>query len=73
MYRCLDCRNCQNCKKSRKIDAMSIQEEIKQDLINRNVLVDIEKCKTIAKLLFVTDPDFRLRPNEKTALEIYEG
>ena len=73
MYRCLDCRNCQNCKKSQKIDAMSIQEEIEQDLIKRNVVVDTEKCKTIAKLPFVTDPDIILRPNEKIALKINEG
>ena len=65
MYRCLDCKNCQNCKKSQKIDAMSIQEEIEEDLINCSVVVDTEICKTIAKLPFVTDPDFRLRPNEK--------
>ena len=50
MYRCLDCRNCQNCKKSQKIDAMSIQEEIEQDLINRSVVVDTEKCKTICEI-----------------------
>ena len=55
------------------IDAMSIQEEIEQDLINRSVLVDIENCKTIAKLPFVTDPDARLMPNEVIALRIYEG
>ena len=69
----LEWRNWQNCKKSQKIDAMSIQEEIEQDLINCSVVVDTEKCKTIAKLPFVTDPDFRLRPNEKIALKIYEG
>ena len=70
MYRRLDCKHCENCKKSQKIDAMSIQEEMEQYPINRSVVVNTEKCKTIAKLSFVTDPDFRLRPNGKIAHKI---
>ena len=74
-FRCPDCRNCENCKKSQRIDAISIQEEIEQDLIERNVTVDIEKCRSSASLPFVTDPDARIdsESQERLALKIYES
>ena len=72
-YRSIDCRNCQECKRSQRIDAISIQEEIEQDLINRSVRVNIDQGITVAKLPFVTEPDSRLVPNEKLALKVYEG
>ena len=74
-FRCIDCRNCVNCKKSQRIDSVSMQEEVEQDLIERNVTVDIVAGKSSALLPFVTDPDLRIdsEAQEKLALKIYES
>ena len=74
-FRCPECRNCGTCKKSQRIDSISIQEEIEQDLIERNVTVDITKGKSSALLPFVTNPDLRIdsESQEKLALKIYES
>ena len=56
-YRYMDCRGCLKCKNGPRFDAMSIQEEIEQSLIERCA----SRCGiTIAKLPFVTEPDSRL-------------
>ena len=72
-YRCSSCRNCQECKKSLRLDNISIQEEIEQELISRSVQVDISRGETISVLPFVVNPDPRLKPNEKLARKIYES
>ena len=40
-YRCMDC--CLKCKHGPRFDAMSIQEEIEQSLIERCVQVDVDR------------------------------
>ena len=72
-YRCIDCRGCLKCKNGPHFDAMSIQEEIEQSLIERCVQVDVDRGITIAKLPFVTEPDSRLVPNKHDALNVYRG
>ena len=72
-YRCIDCRNCQNCKKSARIDAISIQEEIEQDIIEKGVSVDLTVAASTSTLPFIMDPDTRLTPNDKMARSIYNG
>lgn len=74
-YRCEDCRDCENCKKSRNIQAISINDEIEQGLIDRNVTVDIAARKTSHRLPFVVDPDARIdsQAQENLALQIYRG
>ena len=72
-YRCMDCRGCLKCKNGPSFDAMIIQEEIEQSLIERCVQVDVDRGITIAKLPFVTEPDSRLVPNEHEALNVYRG
>ena len=72
-YRCVGCRNCQECKRSSRIDSVSIQEEIEQDLINSCVQVDIENHKTTTLFSFITNPDNKLSPTENFALKIYES
>ena len=54
-YRCIKCRDCLDCKTNEKIENISIQEEFEQGLIDRSVTVNIYKCQTIAKLLFIKD------------------
>ena len=51
-YRCKDCRNCPECKKSDRFESISIQEEIEQAVIEKSVVVDINKGRAIAKLPF---------------------
>ena len=74
-FRCPECRNCRTCKKGQRIDAISIQEEIEQDLIERNVTVDIVEGKSSASLPFVTNPDPRIDTDSQKnlALKIYES
>ena len=59
-YRCLRCRNCSDCKNNDKIVHISIQEEVEQNLINKSITVNLEKCETIAKLPFIKNPIHRL-------------
>ena len=44
-YRCIDCRSCPKCKNGASFDAISIQEEIEQGLIERSIHVDISQAK----------------------------
>ena len=71
-FRCVDCRECQKCKKGAQIESVSIQEEIEQDLIERNVFVDPEKGITSCKLPFLLEPESRLSPNKQDALKVFK-
>jgi len=70
-YRCIKCRTCTDCKDHDSTLAISIREEIEQDLINKSVSVDIENQVTIATLPFIQDPELRLQPNRHKALKVY--
>ena len=73
-YRCVECRACVKCKTSGRIDAISLQDEIEQGIIERSVDVDPVDGVTTARLPFVVDdPDSRLAPNEFEALKVYKG
>ena len=74
-FRCPKCRNCETCKKSQRFDAVSIQEEIEDDVIQRCVTVNLDEGKSSALLPFVTDPDNRIdsEAQERLALKIYQS
>ena len=72
-FRCVECRACLKCKNSTRLDALSVQEEIEQGIIERCVHVDVSQGITTAKLPFVTEPDSRLMPNENVALKVFRG
>ena len=72
-YRCVDCRDCVKCKNGGRVDAVSIQEEVEQALIDRSVEVDADKCRTTAVLPFVVNPDSRLGPSEPGALKVFRA
>ena len=72
-FRCVDCRNCEKCKNGERVDALSIQEEVEQDLIETCVIVDIMNGITTAKLPFISNPETKLAPNDKLARRIYDG
>ena len=65
-FRCVDCRDCMKCKRGERI-----QEEVEQDLIERNVFVDPDKGVTSCKLPFLVDPESRLVPNDNDALQVF--
>ena len=73
-YRCVECRACVKCKTSGRIEAISIQSEIEQGIVERSVEVDAVEGVVVAKLPFVVDnPDSRLAPNLNEALKVYKG
>jgi hypothetical protein len=74
-YRCVDCRGCIKCKTGERFDAISIQEELEQALIEKSVKVNPDDCTTTAKLPFVVDPDTRLNPEAVliTATKVYKS
>ena len=72
-YMCVDCRGCLGCKNGGRMDAVSIQEEIEQAMIERAVRVDIDECRSRSRLPFVADPDGMIMPNEHDALNVYWG
>ena len=72
-FRCDDCRACSKCKKSQRVEMMSIQEEVEQNLIEKCVNVDISQGRTTHELPFIADPDSRLAPNEHIARRIYQS
>ena len=74
-YRCVDCRGCLECKNGPRLESVSIQEEIEEHLIERSVIVDLEKGQSSAKLPFVVDPDKRIAVDEvrQVALKVFNG
>ena len=63
-YRCVDCRGCQNCVKSERIESISLQEEVEQEMVVKSVKVDLENGCTKGFLPFLSDPVKKLAPNE---------
>ena len=52
---------------------VSIEEERDQHIIDRCVMVDIDKNMTIAKLPFTcAEPDLKLAPNERSSVKNYK-
>ena len=72
-YRCVNCRGCQNCLKSQNIEAISYEEEMEQELIDRSVTVDLVANRSTAYLPFLSDPNEKLAPNDYMAKRIYKS
>eukprot|EP00794_Sanderia_malayensis_P003822 gene3822-biopygen3253 len=70
-YRCVKCRSCTACKNHDHEEALSIKEEVEQELINHSVNVDKQNCVTIANLPFIHSPILKLTPNRDKALKVY--
>ena len=71
-YRCVKCRSCLECKNHDINETLSIKEEVEQDLIDRSVKVDIERCVTTANFPLLQDPTTKLCPNKDKALKVYK-
>ena len=70
-YRCPTCRNCKSCKHFDEYEAISLKEEVEQDIINSSVTVNLEDSTTTASLPFVANPLRRLAPNKDRAMKVF--
>ena len=61
-YRCVKCRSCKSCREGGQTEAISIREEVEDDLIKRSIEVNPEEQKSTASLPFIRDPKV-LAPN----------
>ena len=74
LYRCSSCRNCMRCTQGPRLEAVSIEQEFEQDLIEKVVKVDPVSRRCSAKLPFVVpNPDNRLVDNEQDAVKAYKS
>ena len=71
-YRCSRCRGCSLCINSDKLNAVSLQEEREQYLIEESVKVDFEKQAITVKFPLLADPKTSLGENKKAALKVYK-
>ena len=70
-YRCVKCRTCKDCKNHERTEAISIREEVEQDVIDNSVIVDVANRETIASLPLIADPVVRLAPNRSIVERSY--
>ena len=70
-YRCPACRNCWSCKQGDKLEAVSLQEEREQYLVQQSVRYDAVQKKIIAELPFLMDPVVNLKPNVGVAKKVF--
>ena len=70
-YRCVKCRTCRDCKNHERTEALSIREEVEQDVIDDSVVVDTVNRETIASLPLMADPAIKLAPNRSIAERSY--
>ena len=73
-YRCISCRSCRsckNCKDHEEIEAVSIREEVEEDLIRKAVELDVKERVCTASLPFIQDPILKLAPNKHNAVKVY--
>ena len=70
-YRCVDCRSCKSCRNGEHTEAISIREEMEEDLISKSVEVDFNNKTSISKLPLIYDP-LKLAPNKHKALKVYD-
>ena len=69
----MDCRNCKKCLKDGLIEEISMQQEMEQDLINKNVSVDIKNGRASTNMPFLADPDSRLVTNDRAARKVFDS
>ena len=73
-YRCGECRTCKKCKAGPRVEAISLQDEMENNMIEKCVMVDLKLSTTIAKLPFLADPLTHLEAsNEHVALKVFNS
>ena len=71
-YRCSRCRGCSLCLNADKLNAVSLQEEGEQYLIEESVELDLEAREMRVKLPLLADPKTSLGENKRAAHKIYK-
>ena len=72
-YRCVECRDCLKGKNGNRVDAISIQAEMEQSLIDRPVEVDVERGRLVVVVVVEPDSRNRLGPSERGAVRVFQG
>ena len=70
-YRCVKCRSCKSCKECNQTEAVSIREEVEEELIKNSVTIDVANRTATATLLLINDPTVKLAPNRNKAMKVY--
>ena len=73
LYRCLKCRKCTDCKNSDRMEAMSLQEEREQSMIESSLTYNEEEKVLYASLPFVHNPHEKLTDNKHIATAIFNS
>ena len=77
-FRCPACSKCLQCKMSRKRTAISLQEAMEQEIIEKSVTLSSVLKKVVVKLAFIKDPTEFLKKkhsgnsNLQQALKVYK-
>ena len=66
-YRCMRCRNCAECRKGEQVEAVSLQEEVEQAMVESSVWLDLGESLLKCKLPFIRDPVTHLADNRQAA------
>ena len=72
LFRCISCRGCKACRYGDRTEAISLREEIEDDLISKCVIVNLATKTTSHKLPLIADPEKRLAPNRDRAMKVYQ-
>ena len=65
---------CKKCKAGPRVEAISLQDEMENNMIEKCVMVDLKLSTTIAKLPFLADPLTHLEAsNEHAALKVFNS
>ena len=68
----MTCRNCKGCRDGEQIEAISIREEVEDDLVKKSIHVDPVQRVCTASLPFIHDPLLTLAPNKHKAMKVYK-
>ena len=72
-YRCERCRICYDCKNAEKVEAVSLQEETEQFMIENSVSYDKDMKVMVAQLPFLETTTIQLSDNYFSAKKILES
>ena len=71
-YRCVRCRNCNACRNGDHLEAVSLEEETEQSMIEEAVTYDAKNKVIVSILPFKTDPALALTDNMGNAKRVLD-
>ena len=72
-YRCPKCRNCSDCTKGDNLEAISLNEEKEDHMIEACLRYDSERKVLVTYLPFIKPPEEALNPNYNVAMKIFQS